>query len=134
MSIRVHELAKRCGLTSKEMIVKLHEMNYPVKTPSSTVDKITAESIEKEETAELGFDEKVARAVLEMTAIPGIEREPAEQLVRGGFHSLEGLLTADLSDLTDILGAEKAVAVQQAAIAEQDRREAAQTAEGEQKT
>jgi translation initiation factor IF-2 len=48
MSIRVHELAKRCGLTSKEMIVKLHEMNYPVKTPSSTVDKITAESIEKE--------------------------------------------------------------------------------------
>ncbi len=48
MSIRVHELAKRCGLTSKEMIVKLHEMNYPVKTPSSTVDKITAESIEKD--------------------------------------------------------------------------------------
>ncbi|HUJ10062.1 MAG TPA: translation initiation factor IF-2 [Verrucomicrobiae bacterium] len=48
MSIRVHELAKRCGLTSKEMIAKLHEMNYPVKTPSSTVDKITAEAIEKE--------------------------------------------------------------------------------------
>ncbi len=48
MSIRVHELAKRCGLTSKEMIGKLHEMKYPVKTPSSTVDKITAESIEKE--------------------------------------------------------------------------------------
>jgi DNA repair protein RadC len=69
-----------------------------------------------------------------MTTIQGVEREAAEQLVRGGFHSLEGLLAADLNDLTDILGAEKAVAVQQAAVAEQERREAARPAEGEQKT
>jgi translation initiation factor IF-2 len=48
MSIRVHELAKRCGLSNKDMIEKLHKMNYPVKSHSSTVDKITAESIEKE--------------------------------------------------------------------------------------
>ena len=48
MSIRVHELAKRCKLSNKEMIEKLHAMNYPVKSHSSTVDKITAESIEKE--------------------------------------------------------------------------------------
>src|SRR6266404_335541 len=48
MSIRVHELAKRCGLSNKDMIEKLHVMNYPVKSHSSTVDKITAESIEKE--------------------------------------------------------------------------------------
>jgi translation initiation factor IF-2 len=48
MSIRVHELAKRCGLSNKEMIDKLHTINYPVKSHSSTVDKITAESIEKE--------------------------------------------------------------------------------------
>src|ERR1017187_4361861 len=48
MSIRVHDLAKRCGLTNKGMIEKLHAMNYPVKSHSSTVDKITAESIEKE--------------------------------------------------------------------------------------
>ncbi|HVM59568.1 MAG TPA: translation initiation factor IF-2 [Verrucomicrobiae bacterium] len=48
MSIRVHELAKRCGLSNKEMIDKLHTMNYPVKSHSSTVDKITAEAIEKE--------------------------------------------------------------------------------------
>jgi N utilization substance protein A len=93
--------------------------------------------IEKEETAELGFEEKVARAVKELTAIQGIEKESAEQLVKGGFHSLEGLLAADLSDLTDILGAEKATAVQQAVIAEQERREAAQPAQpakGEPKT
>jgi translation initiation factor IF-2 len=48
MSIRVHELAKRCGLSNKDMIEKLQAMNYPVKSHSSTVDKITAESIEKE--------------------------------------------------------------------------------------
>jgi len=48
MSIRVHELAKRCGLSNKDMIEKLHTMSYPVKSHSSTVDKITAESIEKE--------------------------------------------------------------------------------------
>ncbi|MEI6084023.1 MAG: translation initiation factor IF-2 [Verrucomicrobiota bacterium] len=48
MSIRVHDLAKHCGLSSKEMIEKLKTINYPVKSASSTVDKITAESIEKE--------------------------------------------------------------------------------------
>src|SRR5712671_3641946 len=48
MSIRVHELAKHCGLTNKEMVEKLQAMRYPVKSHSSTVDKITAESIEKE--------------------------------------------------------------------------------------
>ena len=48
MSIRVHDLAKRCGLSSKEMIEKLKAMNYPVKSASSTVDNISAEAIEKE--------------------------------------------------------------------------------------
>jgi translation initiation factor IF-2 len=48
MSIRVHELAKRCGLSNKDMIDKLRAMKYPVKSHSSTIDKITAESIEKE--------------------------------------------------------------------------------------
>ncbi|MEI8063479.1 MAG: transcription termination factor NusA, partial [Verrucomicrobiota bacterium] len=46
--------------------------------------------IEKEETAELGFDAKVARAVKELCAIPGIEAEVAQMLVKSGFHSLEG--------------------------------------------
>ena len=68
-----------------------------------------------------------------MAAIPGIEQETAESLVKGGFHSLEGLLAADLNDLTAVLGAEKAAAVQQAANTEQERREAAQPSEGEQK-
>ena len=79
--------------------------------------------IEKEETAELGFEEKVARAVKQLATIPGIEPEVAQMLVKSGFHSLGGLLAADISDLTDILGPEKATAVQQAAAAEQEKRE-----------
>ena len=82
-------------------------------------------NIEKEETAELGFEEKVARAVEQMAAIPGIERDVAEILVKHGFRSLEGLLAADANDLADILGPERATAVQQAAIAEQERHEGA---------
>ncbi len=81
--------------------------------------------IEKEEVTALGFDEKVARAIEQMAGIAGIERETAEGLVKHGFLSLEGLLAADLSDLNDIVGPEKAAAVHQAALAEHERREAA---------
>jgi N utilization substance protein A len=81
--------------------------------------------IEKEETALLGFEEKVARAIEQLAALPGVEREVAELLVKHGFHSLEGLLGADVADLAEILGAERAAAVHQAVIAEQDRQEAA---------
>jgi N utilization substance protein A len=71
--------------------------------------------IEKEETAaELGFDERVKRAIEQLAVIPGIEREVAETLVKSGFHSLEGLLAVDVNDLSDILGADKAAAVHQA--------------------
>ncbi len=84
--------------------------------------------IEKEETAELGFEAKVARAIKELAAIPGIEKEVAESLVKSGFHSLEGLLAVDVNDLTDILGAEKATQVYQAVMAEQERRESQRAA------
>ena len=80
--------------------------------------------IEKEETAaDLGFDEKVKRAVEKLAAIPGIERAVAEALVKSGFHSVEGLLAVDVNDLTDILGEEKAIAVHQAVVATQEPHE-----------
>ncbi len=81
--------------------------------------------IEKEESVELGFEGKVARAVKELSAIPGIEAEVAQLLVKSGFHSFEGLLTVDVADLAEIVGADKADAVSKAAIAEQEHREAA---------
>jgi len=78
--------------------------------------------IEKEESAALGFEEKVARAIAELSLIPGIERAAAEILVKSGFHSLEGLLAADLPDLVEIVGEEKAAGVQQAIQAEAEKR------------
>ena len=78
--------------------------------------------IDKEETAELGFEGKVARAVSQLAAIPGIEKEKAELLVKSGFHSLEGLLAADFADLAEIVGPEKATAVHAAVAAENEKR------------
>ena len=76
--------------------------------------------IEKEETAaDIGFEEKVKRAIEKLAAVPGIEREVAETLVKSGFHSLEGLMAVELNDLKDILGEEKAAAVHQAVHAAQ---------------
>ncbi len=80
--------------------------------------------IEKEEAAALGFEEKVARAVAALAAVPGIEPATAELLVKTGFHSLEGLLAAEQGDLAEILGEEKAAAVLQAANAEFEKRTA----------
>lgn len=48
MSTRVHDLAKHCGLSNREMIEKLRTINYPVKSNSSNVDKITAAFLEQE--------------------------------------------------------------------------------------
>jgi translation initiation factor IF-2 len=48
MSIRLHELAKKLGMDNKDLLVLLRERNYPVKTVSSTIDKITAEALEQE--------------------------------------------------------------------------------------
>ena len=79
--------------------------------------------IEKEESAELGFEAKVARAVAQMTRVPGIDAAAAQLLVNSGFHSLEALLSAELTDLTEVLGEEKAKAVHDAVVAEQERAE-----------
>src|SRR5439155_11324097 len=74
--------------------------------------------IEKEETAaDITFEEKVKRAVEKLAAVPGIEREVAETLVKSGFDSVEGLLSVDANDLAEILGPERAQAVHQAVVA-----------------
>ncbi len=79
--------------------------------------------IEKIETAEMGFEQKVALAVKTLAGLPGMDRETAQMLVNSGFHSVEGLLTADVDDLIEILGEEKAKMVHDAVVVEQERRE-----------
>jgi N utilization substance protein A len=80
--------------------------------------------IEKDEVVEIGFEAKMSQAIKQMATIPGIDQATAEELVKHGLHSLEGLLAVDLNDLKEFLGEEKALTVQQAAITEQERREA----------
>ncbi len=85
--------------------------------------------IEKTETAELNFEEKVARAVKELSALSGIDAATAQMLVNSGFHSTAGLLAADVNDLIEIIGEEKAKAVHDAAVALTEQQEGAATTE-----
>ena len=52
MSVRVHALAKEVNKTSKELIESLTVRGYDIKSASSTIDKITAQSIIDEFTLE----------------------------------------------------------------------------------
>jgi N utilization substance protein A len=45
------------------------------------------------------FEEKVAKAIDSLAAIPGIGRANAEKLVQAGFLNIEGILAAEVSDL-----------------------------------
>jgi len=53
---------------------------------------------------QIGFEEKVAKAVRSLGEIEGIGMEHAERLVHGGFLTLEGIMAADLSDLETVEG------------------------------
>ncbi|HEY5550637.1 MAG TPA: translation initiation factor IF-2 [Opitutaceae bacterium] len=48
MSVRIHELAKRIDMDNKELLALLKGRGFEVKTASSAIDPISAESIEKE--------------------------------------------------------------------------------------
>ena len=79
--------------------------------------------IEAEVVLTKGFEEKVAEAVAQLAAIPGITRDQADVLVHNGVTRLEDLLQADVSDLAGMpqLG-DQASAIMDAARAEAARR------------
>jgi len=77
-------------------------------------------------TVKMGFDEKVAQAVQEIAAIPGITEAQANVLVHAGLTSLDSLLQADAGDLSGIAE----IADQAAAIVEAVRAEAARRKNG----
>ena len=76
--------------------------------------------IQKDE-AEVSFEEKVAHAIDDLAAIEGIGREHADQLVKGGFLTVAGILAAEVSDLMETTGMdeETANAIHEAAAATQ---------------
>ena len=79
--------------------------------------------IEHEPVLKMGFEEKVAQAVEAVASIPGITREQADILVHHGLKSLEDLLQAEVSDLSEIPQlADQASAIIEAVKAEAARR------------
>jgi N utilization substance protein A len=78
--------------------------------------------IEAEVVVTKGFEEKVAEAVEQLAAIPGITREQANVLVHNGLTRLEDLLQADASDLAGMELGDQASAIMDAARAEAARR------------
>ncbi len=48
MSIRIHTIAKEIGMDNKELLQLLLDREYDVKTVSSTIDNITADSLREE--------------------------------------------------------------------------------------
>ncbi|OQA29315.1 MAG: hypothetical protein BWY59_00407 [Verrucomicrobia bacterium ADurb.Bin345] len=72
--------------------------------------------IQKDE-ADIAFEEKVARAIADLAAVEGIGAQRAERLVHAGFLTLEGILAAEESDLSEVDGftEEDAKAVRDAA-------------------
>lgn len=48
MSVRIHQLSKQIGMENKELIQLLRERGFEVKSASSTVDNISAESLVEE--------------------------------------------------------------------------------------
>ena len=63
MSIRLHELAKKIGMDNKDLMALLKARDYPVKTVSSTIDKITAEALEEEISKKKAAEAAAAPAV-----------------------------------------------------------------------
>jgi transcription termination/antitermination protein NusA len=79
--------------------------------------------IDAEHIVTKGFDEKVAEAVELIASIPGVTREQADALVHAGLTRIEDLLSAEASDISDILQiGENAAAILEAARAEAERR------------
>lgn len=79
MSVRIHELAKKIGLTNPELIDLLKERGYKVKTASSTVDNISAESLVEEFAAKA---EETARAQEAAAASKAAEEAAAAKPVK----------------------------------------------------
>ena len=83
--------------------------------------------IQKDE-SEITFEEKLASAIKDLAVIDGIGHENADALVKAGFLTVEGILAAEVSDLSEMAGfdAETAQTVYEASRASQAGQEADQ--------
>ena len=76
MSVRIHAIAKEIKKTSKEVLEILAERGYELKSASSTIDNITAESLIDE--FKSAIEEKVAENQVAEKNQPSVEIETGE--------------------------------------------------------
>lgn len=123
-SFRVDESSKRILVTTTpdQLPLAVGKRGQNARLAS----RLTGWQIDIEAEAEVsGFEAKVDHAVHEFTAVPGISEVHARVLVNMGFHSVEDLLEAEVSDLAGLpeIG-DAAVTILEAARGEVVRRQA----------
>ena len=69
MSVRIHQLSKEIGIENKELIQLLVERGFEVKSASSTIDNISAESL-REEFAQKSLRVNKKRLRLRWSSLP----------------------------------------------------------------
>ncbi len=91
--------------------------------------KLTGYKIDvvRDETAAVAFEQKVTQATDELATVLGLDKDLASKLVRAGFHAIDDLAAADVSDLAGVEGlpADKAQGILESARAEKEKRDAA---------
>ncbi|MGJ8651349.1 MAG: translation initiation factor IF-2 [Opitutaceae bacterium] len=81
MSVRIHQLSKEIGMENKELIELLKSRGFEVKSASSTIDNISAESLVEEFASKGGAEESAA----EPEVVDEPEAPKAPSLPAGAF-------------------------------------------------
>lgn len=75
MSVRIHAIAKQTNKTSKEVIAILAERGYEIKSASSTLDNITAQSLIDE------LSKDIDGAISDSAEQNNLNEEPQKEIV-----------------------------------------------------
>ncbi|WP_269525933.1 translation initiation factor IF-2 [Coraliomargarita parva] len=82
MSVRIHQLSKEIGMDNKELIELLRDRGFEVKSASSTIDNISAESLVEEFTKEESPAAEAPEATAEAEAAPAGPKIPEGAIVK----------------------------------------------------
>ena len=80
MSVRIYQLSKEIGMDNAELIELLRERGYEVKSASSTIDNISADSL-REEYGPKGGEDSESQAV-EEAPVEEAPKKPTGAIVR----------------------------------------------------
>ena len=82
MSVRIYQLSKEIGMENAELLDILRERGFQVKSASSTIDNISAESIKEEFASDKGESESAPESVEEVVEAAPVTPPSAASFVR----------------------------------------------------